>query len=380
MANTKKSKSIKKVPNNPTNKKDSLIKRISNYLSFNMRFSIDIILLMVCAFAMVYCVGMAFKYAQNELITYTENGNVDYKVYLKKNNFYDKPFLNKDMVYVASLIDKIVIDFDYNFNVNEASDIIFKYNVIANLVITSQNNSKTFFEKEYVLLDDVTDEIKKSKNYNIKKEVVINYAKYNNLANQFKSHYAVNTVSYLDVYLQVLERSKDSNLYQLNDTNKTLLRIPISEQEVNINLDNEKVHEEKQVVSKSRILIKNKKYIVAMGFLLFMMLIALIGIVRKVITLIEEISYYDRHVKRLLRAYDRIIVNVVTPPNFKGYNVIKVENFQELVDVRDNTKEPIKYYVITPHKKCEFFLTNGKDLYLFVIEEIGMKEIIKNHS
>ena len=35
---------------------------------------------------------------------------IDYKVYLLKNDFYEKEYLDKDMLYVASLIDKVKIN------------------------------------------------------------------------------------------------------------------------------------------------------------------------------------------------------------------------------------------------------------------------------
>ncbi len=366
---------VKRKPDQKTkiDKKD-LGKRETFGFKFVMLFLANIIIVLGSFSGLIFCINKTFKNPGGEIITYTEKGNVDYKVYLKKNVFYDKPFLNKDMVYVASLIDKIVINYNYDFNVDQASDIEYKYNIVAKLFITSQNNSKTFFEKEYVLLDAVSDEIHNKKSFNINKDVTINYAEYNNLANQFKSNYAISTISYLDVYLQVIEHGKDTNDYKLESSNKTLLRIPISEQEVNINLDNEKVNEEKQVVSETNVLIKHKRCICVDIVLFTILMVSLIRLVRRISIIINRHSYYDRYIRRLLHAYDRIIVNVTTAPNLKKYNVINVETFNELIDVRDNTKEPIKYYVIEPHRKCEFFVTNDKDLYLFIIEEVYIGE------
>ena len=38
-------------------------------------------------------------------VGYSEKGNVDYKVYLKENNYYNRKFLNSGMKYVASIIN-----------------------------------------------------------------------------------------------------------------------------------------------------------------------------------------------------------------------------------------------------------------------------------
>lgn len=355
----------------PSKKKKSFRKKL--YLDFNVRFIANAVILLLCVVGLVSSIFMAFRVTKNEIIQYRENSNVDYKVYLKKNDFYEKPFLNKDMVYVASLIDKIAINFDYNFKVNEKSDIDFKYNIVAKLLITSQNNSKVFYEKDYTLVEEVTKDMISEKEFNINEDVTIDYSFYNNLANQFKSNYAVSTISYLDVCLQVVERSKESNFYELRNSNRTVLSIPISEQEVNINLDNKKVNDEKQIVSKARLIVRDQRYLFVGGVFLLLICIFVIRIIRKASAMTTKVSHYDRYINRLLRSYDRIIVNVKTPPRLEDYNVIKVESFEELIDVRDNTKEPIKYFVITEHQKSEFFVTNNNDLYLYVVKEIDLK-------
>ena len=79
-------------------------------------------------------------------------------------------------------------------------------------------------------------------------------------------------------------------------------------------------------------------------------------------------SKYDKYVNRLLRGYDRLIINIKNKPNTNKYNVIEVDRFEELIDVRDNTSQPINYYVITPHQKCEFFVINKDNLYIYVIK------------
>ena len=63
------------------------------------------------------------------------------------------------MAYVASLIDKIKIKYNYNFVATENSNLDINYKVIAKLVIASQNNSKIFFEKEYDLSKEIIDEM-----------------------------------------------------------------------------------------------------------------------------------------------------------------------------------------------------------------------------
>ena len=49
---------------------------------------------------------------------------MDYKVFLKENNDFETPFLEKDKKYIASLIDHIDIDYKYAFKSNYDMDVI----------------------------------------------------------------------------------------------------------------------------------------------------------------------------------------------------------------------------------------------------------------
>ena len=72
--------------------------------------------------------------------------NIDYKVYLDENDFYDTPYLKKDMAYVASLIDHIYIHYHYEFDITKKSDCDVEHQIKAKLIIHSKNNFYDFFE------------------------------------------------------------------------------------------------------------------------------------------------------------------------------------------------------------------------------------------
>ena len=143
------------------------------YLGFNQRLLLSIVLLIITIVELVYCVAMGFAITKSELIKYKINSDIDYKVYLRPNEFYETDYLEKDMVYVASLIDKIKVKYDYKFNVNRNSNIDFDYKIIGRLVIASTNNQSVFYEKQYDLTDEFNDSIKAKTDYSINKEVSI---------------------------------------------------------------------------------------------------------------------------------------------------------------------------------------------------------------
>lgn len=347
--------------NEPTKKKF--------YYSFSMRVVLNILLVLVLVYALVYFSIMSFSITKRQYINYTEKSDIDYKIYLKDNNFYDDEYLGKGMAYVASLIDNIHINYKYHFNADQKSNINVKYAVKAKLIIASQSNSNVFFEKEYNLSEETSEDIEDTFGYTIEKDdVVIDYNYYNRLANDFKSHYSVNTSNRLEVSLYVIENSMPNNLFNLSNANKITLTIPLSEQEVNITFDNKNINVEKQLISNPTFIVKNKNYAIISGVLLVLVIVSIILLTQKVSLTSADTSKYDKYVRRLLRGYDRLIINIKNKPDTDKYNVIEVERFEELVDVRDNVSQPINYHIITPHQKCEFFVINDDNIYEYVIK------------
>ena len=123
-------------------------------------------------------------------------------------------------------------------------------------------------------------------------------------------------------------------------------------------------------MSNARIILKDKNDALICIGLFILLVIFTIRLIKKLSLMSNDKSKYDKYVDRLLRGYDRLIINIKSTPNFDEYNVIKVEQFEELVDARDNTNQPINYYIVTPHQKCEFFVINKNNLYLYVVKAI----------
>ena len=344
------------------------------YLSFNARIVINLILLVMSMAALYYFETMSFSITKSEVIKYTEKSKIDYKVYLKDNDFYKTPYLNKGMAYVSSLIDTIDIKYDYKFEVSRESNLDINHKIMARIVISSQNNDKIFYEDEYELANEVTEEILDKKDYILSESVSIDYGYYNNLANKFKSNFSVSTDSYLEVYLQVDEKSKEKNEYDLNNQSKTILRIPLSLQELNIGLEENTVNNQKQVSSDSSFIIISIEYIVIDFVLLILIVVFAVKLLKKISSMKKKLSKYDRYINKIFRGYDRVIVNIKTAPNLDNYNIIKVESFEELLDLRDSTREPIRYFEIMPHQKSEFFLTNHDDLYIYTVKAVDLED------
>ena len=76
------------------------------------------------------CLSMVYYRLNKEYyISYSENGSVDYKVYLKENEFYDSVHQESNQSYVASLIDRVIANFSYEIDM-DTDDVNYKYSYI----------------------------------------------------------------------------------------------------------------------------------------------------------------------------------------------------------------------------------------------------------
>ena len=345
--------------------KDKIVKNIKK-IDYKVKLFIDCICFLAFLAFSIFAIIMSFSIINEKRVNYSENSDIDYRVYLHPNDFYEEEYLEKNKVYVASLIKNIDVDFNYVFKIDSQSDIDFDYDIIATLVINDSSGQNTFFEKDYTLLEKTNSKITKGTINNIRKTVTIDYNQYNNLANRFKTNYGIDTTSNLIVKMKIKETGADENLNFNNDSEMSIT-IPLSEREVNISMNYKEVNKNGKIISNSMIKINNYTYFL-FGLTLFIFsIIFAIHAIKLLKKNILKKSKYDKYISRLLREYDRLIVNTKTKPDIKDRKTIKIDSFNELLDVRDNLKLPIKYYVVTENEKCEFYITHEDEVYLLTI-------------
>ena len=237
-------------------------------------------------------------------IIYSENGNIDYKVYLNDNNYYTEKYLGMNRAYIANLIKYIDVDFNYLFKIGQNTNMDFDYKIIAQLVIENSNGSNKYLDKEYVILDNKTKKITNSNILSFKENIKVDYSYYNNLANSFKSEYGVDTTSYLNIYLEVVSKTNEDLNYKIDDNNKVNLKIPLSEKAIEINLDSSNQNITKQVIPTGSIIFN--KIPLAIEIIFFIITSILLSkIIKYLSVLFGKKTLYDKYVDKLLKDYDR---------------------------------------------------------------------------
>lgn len=354
-------------------------KKNTIYISYNLR-------IILCAISFIMCIGLSFLFLSKTLqveeakvVTYQEMGSLDYKVYLKDNDFYETPYLEKNMVYIASLIDNIYVDLNYRFIIDNVSDMSFSYDVVGNLVISSDQGKNKLYEKEYILKSSKIETRQDITIYNIQDSLSINYDYYNSLANSFKSTFGVDAESKLIIYIRV-KKKVDNELYNvaLNETKQMELTIPLTQRTLNIGINDTSINASNNIVSESSVKFGNIVCGVISAILFIGSVASILKTLELLFLLIPKKSKYDKYVGKILTEYDRLIVETPTEPRLENKEIIVIKRIEELLDARDNLKRPIMYYNLVSHQKCYFYIEKENTIYLLTIKAVDLE--VKNEN
>lgn len=315
------------------------------------------------------------------VVSYNEVGNVDYKVFLKDNNYYSSNYLGSGMQYIASLIDNVSTTFRYEMHSQEEMEYTYKYNVNADLIITDPNdNNKILYKKNYPLVNDKEENINK-KSFRIDETVDINYDEYNNYVNAFKKEYALSVKSRLVITMEVTVNGKSDVLKEdFNKTSRLVTSIPMSEQTINIGIDTSDI-DNSGILEKNYLSLVKKPIALILGIIVLILSLCLLYIsLYTILSNKTKKDIYKSTVKGIIKEYDRAIVTSksIDSINLNDYNVIDVTSIEELLDAHDSTEQPILYSEVTPNNKSVFIIVSDNILYRFVVsrKELEKKEIM----
>lgn len=297
---------------------------------------------------------------------YTNNSYIDYYVFLKENNYFETPYLNKGEKYIASLIDTIKIKYNYNLSAEDAMNGDYTYNLVATLIVTEKDKDDILWQTDYDLSNKQKISFENQKSIEVNDEVNINYDYYNNIVASFKKDYGVAIDANLLVKLVV-----NTNINYENDsftiTQEPLVNIPLSEQTLEIDFtvaDND-------VNTNTVTYVKNPTlHYALMGIGVIFLIIYLILGIKVLIMLIKSIKNQDKYelyLRKIFSNYDQIIINVSKLPDLKSIDILDVSNFEELVDAQNEIHKPIIFNEIEKGKKAVFLLLDDKRGFRFTV-------------
>jgi hypothetical protein len=370
---TKKEKTLK------TKTKDKKDKLKRFHFSFGRRLIFYSASFLCLFFLSFYFIINSFDLVHEEKISFKETGSIDYSVCLNKNDTFETECLGKNSSYnyVASLINNISVKFNYTFGGNKLYlEKPLKYKIVGKLIIKNKENSYIYSEKEYILKEESSDNILTTGlYYNIDDTINIDYSYYNNIANQFKSEYGVDTDSYLDVSF-IVYNEVDAK-YNIPNSSNLNIKIPLSLKSIKFEVT-ELNNNSEQTIIKEYLSISDYVTLI-FGILLFIFSIYyLICFIILIFSLKRKKNIYDKMLNKYMKEYDRLIVATKSLPTFSDYNMLKIDSFEELLDVRDNLRLPIMYYNVIPHQKAYFYILHENNLYVYTLKEVDLANEKKN--
>ena len=314
---------------------------------------------------------------EESIIGYNEVGNIDYKVFLKENNYYKEQYLGKDMQYVASIIKDIVPTFTYEMHSEEKMEYTYNYKVSADLIISDPNdNNKVLYKRPSLLVKDTKEKVTGG-SFRVDQDVSINYDEYNNYVNAFKKEYALSVNSKLVLTFNIDVTGKSPLLKEdFKKSSKLVIAIPMSEQTINIGIDTSDINNSGTLERNYMSQIK-KPVALVLGIIVGLLSLALLYIViYNFLTNRSKTDVYKATIKSILREYDRAIVSSKTADTIdeSKYNVIEVPRIEELLDAHDSTGKPILYNEDTENDISTFIIVSDEILYKYRVVKKELEE------
>lgn len=322
-------------------------KKQVNEILTNQSKKRTVIFSFICGIAIVSLLAVLvfliyIKRNQTQYVTYSETSNIDYKVLLKSNDFFDNQYLESDKQYIASLIDYIKANFEYKLSLEEENiEYKYSYRIEANVDVKEKRTSNSLYNKSILLLST----LEKTTTYKevlIEEEVDIDYNYYNDLIKKFVKVYDlenVESVLNINMYVNVI-----SSCEEFTDTSKESvmnLSIPLTTNTIAIDISNNLVNEQNNIM-KCESNYKNNHIFLIIGFILILIVICLIIFVIKYeIKSRTAENIYERELKKILNNYSSYIQTLSNDFKFEEYQILKVNTFNDMLEIRDTIRQPI---------------------------------------
>ncbi len=309
-------------------------------------------------------------------ISYSETGNVVYKAYLKDNQYYSEAYLNGSHAYISSLIDRMTADFKYDLQMN-AKDVTYRYSykIDAQLEIKDGNSDTAIWNPIYDIIPS-KETVVDNNRLSIREIVDIDYNKYNQEAKDFISAYNLkNTTSTLAVRMYVDVLGKSEQITSDNESQYVIeLYIPLTQEVLKPTYSSSVPTGDQKILARD----DSSKTVffvlmIVFGSLDIIMMILLLLFV--VLTRDEHIDY-ARKVKKILSNYRSYIQKTPSEADFEGYQILYIETFKEMLELRDTLQLPILMHENEDKTCSDFFITTDSHiLYLYELKVENFEEL-----
>ena len=313
----------------------------------------------------------------NTYVLYEENGSAVYHAYLNENEYYEEEKLNGNHAYISSLIHHMDVDFSYTSDM-AVPDVTYKYQyrVDARLVIQDNATGAPIYNPVETILGPTEKEYDGDNPLTLRPTVYVDYVKYNAKAEEVIEKFKLKDVaSYLDVtmFVDVVGKSEvfandNAGQYSIN------VRIPLTQNVLKPQVTSTIPAGPQEILANP-----NESKVVFKVLAIVFGLHLAAGIAFLVIYIIktrDEHIDYARKVQKIVNSYKSFIQKISNPFDSTGYQILEIETFNELLEIRDTLQLPILMHE-NEDKTCTVFAipTASHLLYTFEIKVDNYDEL-----
>lgn len=297
-------------------------------------------------------------------IKYSETGSMHYRVHLTDSTYYGTDYLEEGMQYISSIIDNLELNYKYSAKFDKQDKFDITTNLTANMKIVDTQSGKIIYTKsEGIKNDKYTKE-----SADVDEKIVLDFKKYNQLANEFKTKYGISANCRLTLNYVIQYKDKENGIIQ---SKLMTTEIPLSEQMLTISKSEDINNDSSYIISTTKSKLNIVLFIISIVLLLAtaLCIVKLIDMIKK---RTDSESKYDRFIRKTLREYDAYIT--VSENDYKddSKNKLKISTFKELLDVRNNLEKPIIYHKVD--NDCSKFLIISDEIYEYKVTRKEMDD------
>lgn len=309
--------------------------------------------------------------SREELYSYSYNANMDYKVYLKSNSFFNSSYLGMNKQYISSLIDHISVDTKYSLQSSKDLDYTYSYEIIATLRGAYQSGEAKAVElwsKAYTIAPTETRSGTGNK-IDIAKTVDIDYNQYNKIMSDFRDAFGLSIDAAVDLSLRVNINGKEkgSNEQTLKESENFDLNIPLLAQTIQIKPDY--INSGREIVYAPESTSNVNIPMLVIGVALFLLSVVLLVSLWKSLIRITKKSEYVIELNKILKEHADIIAESSNLPDLTQYDVVNIKHFRDLVDIEEELRSPILFTEIREDYASWFIIIKDQTAYKFVLKQ-----------
>lgn len=307
---------------------------------------------------------------KEELYAYNYNSNLDYKVYLKPNQFYTAQYLGMNKQYITSLIDHIDVDVKYNFQTSKDVTYSYSYDMVATVKGTyaeGEGKAIEIWSKVYPIIPSET-KTGNGQTITINKTITIDYNKYSQVMSDFRNEFGLSVDSNVDVTFRInITGGLKGQEQTLKESNNMTLHIPLLKQTIEIKPDY--VNNGHNSIYKTN---ENKGNIniplLVFGVALVLLTLYLFIKVGKKLLSVTKKSEYVLSFNKLLKSYGDVIAEADNMPDLSKYDVVNIKLFNDLVDIEEELHSPIICTEIREDMESWFLVFHNDTAYRYILK------------